>query len=249
MSVLSERGPVISDMAAARAVAAALALAVGGGVVSFAGVILFRTAGGILGITDTDIYAVADVGVQLGFAVVAAGYLFVADEWSRYLKFRRPTVRDTAWILALPGISAALSVGLTTVLPVFGITVPTHTHSSVGTAELLLQRPMLWAVVIPALYLFAAPIEEILYRGIIQGRLRPHLGTAGVILTSGVAFGLMHTLTYLFASGPLVYTIVSITAFGCVWAFVYERTENLAVTAVSHAMFWTVPFSTLLPVV
>jgi membrane protease YdiL (CAAX protease family) len=249
MSVLSERSPAIPGTAAARAVATAFALAIGGGVVSFAGVVLFGAVGGILGITDADIYAVADVGVQLGFAVVAAGYLFVADKRSRYLKFRRPAVEDIAWILALPAISAALSVGLTTVLPVFGIAVPTHSHSSVGTAELLLERPMLWAVAIPALYLFAAPIEEILYRGIVQGRVRPHLGTAGVVLVSGVAFGSMHTLTYLFASGPLVYTILSTTAFGCVWAFVYERTENLVVTAVSHAMFWTVPFSTLLPVV
>ncbi len=248
MSVLSEHGPVIPDTAAARAVATAFALAIGGGVVSFAGVVLFGAVGGTLGITDTDIYSVADVGVQLGFAVIAAGYLFVADEPSRYLKFRRPTVEDIAWILALPAISAALSVGLTTVLPVFGIAAPTHSHSSVGTAELLLRRPMLWVVAIPTLYLFAAPIEEILYRGIVQGRLRPHLGTAGVVLVSGVAFGSMHALTYLFASGPFVYTTLSITAFGCVWAFVYERTENLVVTAVSHAMFWTVPFSTLLPV-
>lgn len=248
MSVLSERDPTVPDVPSARAVATALGLAVGGGIAAFAGVVAFRAAGGALGVADTDAYAVADVGVQIGFAVVAAGYLFVADGRSRYLKFRRPTVEDVAWILALPGISAALTVGLTAILPVFGIPVPTH-QGSVGTAELLVQRPLLWAVAIPALYLFAAPVEELLYRGIVQGRLRPHLGTAGVVFVSGVAFGLMHTLTYLFASGPLVYTIVSITAFGCVWAFVYERTENLAVTAVSHAMFWTVPFSTLLPVV
>jgi hypothetical protein len=59
----------------------------------------------------------------------------------------------------------------------------------------------------------------------------------------------MHTLTSLFASGLPVCTTPSITAFGCVWAFVYERPENPVVTGVSHAPFWTVPFSTLLPVV
>jgi membrane protease YdiL (CAAX protease family) len=249
MSVSSEHGPTISDMTAARAMITALTLAIGGGIVSFVGVIVFRAVGSALGVVDADAYAVADVGVQLGFAVVAAGYLFVADERSQYLKFRWPTIEDIAWIIALPGISAALSVGLATILPVLGIAVPTHTHSSTGTAELLLQRPMLWMVATPALYLFAAPIEEILYRGIVQGQLRAHFGTAGIVFVSGVAFGLMHTLTYLFASGPLVYTAISITIFGFVWAFVYERTENLVVTAVSHAMFWTVPFSTLLPVV
>ena len=221
MSALSERSPVRPDTEATRAVAAALTLAIGGGIVAFAGVIGFRAVGAVLGIGDTDAYAVADIGVQLGFAVVAAGYLFGVDDRSRYLKLRRPTIEDVVWIVALPGISAALSIALTTGLPVLGIAVPTH-NGSVGTAELLLQQPMLWAVAIPALYLFAAPVEELLYRGIVQGRLRPHLGTAGVVFVSGVAFGF-------------------------VWAFVYERTENLAVTAVSHAMFWTVPFSAFLP--
>jgi membrane protease YdiL (CAAX protease family) len=210
-------------------------------------VIAVRAAGDILGIANTDAYTlVARVGVQLGFAVVAGGYLLVSDNWARYLKVHWPTVEDVTWIVALPGISAALSVGLGIVLPVIGVTVPAH--SSAGTTDILLQQPILWAVAIPALYLFAAPVEEILYRGIIQGRLRPHLGTAGVVLVSGFSFGLMHTVTYLFASGPLAYTVISIGTFGLVWAFVYERTENLIVTAVNHAMFWTVPFSTLLPI-
>ncbi|SDX60042.1 CPBP family intramembrane glutamic endopeptidase [Halobellus clavatus] len=248
MSVFAERSPVVPGMATSRAVATALALAVGGGLVSFAGVILFRLAGGALGIADTDAYAVADIGVQLGFAVVAVGYLLTADDRSRYVKFSRPTVEDVAWIVALPGVAVAMTPVLTTILPVLGVAVPSHSHSSVGTAELLLQQPVLWAVAVPALYVFAAPAEELLYRGIVQGRLRPHLGTAGIVLVSGVAFGLMHALTYLFASGPLVYTAISTGAFGLVWAFVYERTENLAVTAVSHALFWTVPFSTLLPI-
>lgn len=117
-----------------------------------------------------------------------------------------------------------------------------------GTAELLLQDPILWAVAIPTLYLFAAPVEELLYRGVVQERLRPHLGTAGVVLVSGLAFGLMHAVTYAFTSGPLAYTVISIGASGMIWAFVYERTENLAVTAVSHAMFWTVSVQLLLPI-
>jgi membrane protease YdiL (CAAX protease family) len=105
-------------------------------------------------------------------------------------------------------------------------------------------------VVIPGLYVFAAPVEELLYRGIVQGRLRPHLGTGGIVLISAVAFGLMHTIV--FALSPpehFAYSILSISAAGAVWAVVYERTENLAVTAVNHAMSWTVPFGALIPFV
>lgn len=245
MSVLSERGPTLPTPATMMAVAMAIALAVGGGIASFGGVLVFRAVSGRLGIIGTDIYAVANIGVQLGFAAVAAGYLFTADERSRYLRFHWPTAEGVAWIVALPLLSAVLSIGLSTLLPALGMAVPSH--SGLGTAGILLERPALWAVAIPSLYLFAAPAEELLYRGIVQGRLRPYLGTPGVVLVSGVAFALMHSIVYLLSSGPIAYTVVSTGLFGLVWALVYERTENLVVTAVTHAMFWTVPFSLFLP--
>lgn len=248
MIVLPEDRPVVLATPTLRAVGTALALAIGGGVASFMGVVAYRTAGGGLGIADTDAYAVADIGVQLGFALVAVGYLLTVSERSKYLKFSRPTIEDIAWIVALPGIRVAIGIGLTAILPVLGMSIPSHDYSNVGTPELLLQQPMLWAVAIPALYVFAAPAEELLYRGIVQGRLRPHFGTPGVVLISGLVFGLMHALTYLFASGSLAYAAISTGVFGIVWAFIYERTENLAVTAVSHAMAWTVPLSTLLSI-
>jgi len=245
MSVLSERGPILPSAATITAVATVLALAIGGGVASFAGVLLFRVVSGPLGIVGTDISAVANIGVQLGFAAVAAGYLLAVDERSRYLRFSWPTAEGVAWIIALPLLSAVLSIGLSTLFSALGMAVPSH--SGLGTAGILIERPALWAVAIPALYLFAAPVEELLYRGIVQGRLRPYLETSGVVLVSGVAFALMHSLTYLFSSGPIAYTVVSTGLFGLVWALVYERTENLVVTAVNHAMFWTVPFSLFLP--
>ncbi|ERH13387.1 MAG: CAAX amino terminal protease family, partial [halophilic archaeon J07HB67] len=39
--------------------------------------------------------------------------------------------------------------------------------------------------------------------------------------------------------------VASTAVGGVVWGVVYERTRNLVVTSVSHAMSWTVPFSLL----
>jgi membrane protease YdiL (CAAX protease family) len=67
-------------------------------------------------------------------------------------------------------------------------------------------------------------------------------GTQVGFAVVAVAFGLMHAVVFAFSAPEhFVCSLVSIGASGAVWAVVYERTENLAVTAVNHAMSWTVP--------
>ncbi|WP_324760944.1 CPBP family intramembrane glutamic endopeptidase [Haloarcula sp. GH36] len=251
MSVISRQASAVPDRTAVWAVLSTFGLAVTGGVAAFGGILVISLLASTLGIAGTDAYAVvARSGTQVGFAVVAVVFLLVAGDRSRYVKLRWPTLEDLGWIAVLPFVLFAVSAGLTLVLPAIGISTPSASHGAEGTKALLIDRPILWVVVIPGLYVFAAPVEELLYRGIVQGRLRPHLGTGGIVLVSAVAFGLMHTIV--FALSPpehFVYSILSISAAGAVWAVVYERTENLAVTAVNHAMSWTVPFGALIPFV
>jgi hypothetical protein len=251
MSVLAERAPWGPDRTAAWAVLSTVGLAVAGGVAAFGGVIAVTVLASALGVAETDAYAVvARSGTQVGFAVVAGAFLAVADDWSRYVNLRWPTLEDVGWIVALPFVFLAVGAGLRVVLSVAGVPTPAASHGLEGTKAILMNQPILWAVAIPGLYLFAAPAEELLYRGIVQGRLRPHVGTAGVVLVSAVVFGLMHAIVGVFsASGQFTYWIVSTGVSGAVWAVVYERTENLAVTTVSHAMSWTVPFAALIPFV
>lgn len=248
MRPASERSLGVPGGPAVTAVVGALGLAVAGGVAGLPGAVAVRAVGTALGVVDSAAFAVAGVGVQVGFAAVALGYLSVVDDRSRYLKLRRPTPEDVGWVLVLPVLLGVAGLGLNAALSSVGVAVPAASHGARGTAAVLASRPRLWAVAVPALYLFAAPAEELLYRGIVQGRLRPHLGTVGVVLVSGVAFGLLHAVIGLASSSDhLVHWIASTGIGGVVWAAVYERTENLAVTAVSHATSWTVPFSALLP--
>ncbi|WP_436911270.1 CPBP family intramembrane glutamic endopeptidase [Halosimplex marinum] len=248
MNVRSELSSVVPHSPALTAVIGALGLALGGSVAAVVGAIAFRLVAAALGVADSAAFTVGRVGVQIGFGAVALGYLATADEPSRYAKVRWPTLEDIGWILVLPVLLGVAGFALNAVLSVVGAATPSTSHGAQGAAEILANRPVLWAVAIPALYLFAAPAEELLYRGVVQGRLRPHLGTAGVVLVSGLAFGLMHGVMGLVSSTDrVVHWIASTGVGGAVWALAYERTENLAVTAVSHAMSWTISFSTLLP--
>jgi membrane protease YdiL (CAAX protease family) len=251
VSALSGRASTVPDWTAVGAILSTFGLTVAGGVAAFGGVLAVTVLASVLGVAGTDAYAVvARAGTQVGFAVVAVAFLAVAGDRSRYVKIRWPTPEDVGWMVALPFVLLAVGAGLNVLLPAVGVSTPSASHGVEGTKAILVDRPALWAVAIPGLYLFAAPVEELLYRGIVQGRLRPHLRTGGLVLVSAVAFGLMHAIV--FALSPpeqFVYSVVSIGAFGAVWAVVYERTENLAVTAVNHAMSWTVPFAALFPFV
>ena len=94
------------------------------------------------------------------------------------------------------------------------------------------------------MFIFAAPAEELVYRGIVQGTLRQSFNLAGVVVAGGLLFGLMHVLVGLVTPGvgslgALRWGITTALP-GMVWGYAYERTENLAVTAITHAMTWTV---------
>lgn len=245
MSVLAERVPAGSETAVV--VLTTVGLAVAGGVAAFASVISYGwIVGELLGF-EGELRSVASVGVQLGFAAVGLAYLSRVDDLSRYVSVRWPTVEDIAWMLLIPVVSAVVAVALPVVTTAVGITPPTHDGG--GTAAILMNRPLLWLVAIPALYLFAAPAEELLYRGVVHGRVRPYLGTGGTVLVGAVAFGLMHAVTGAFLpTNEMLYQVLTTTVFGAVWGLAYERTENLLVTSLTHAMFWTVPFSALFPV-
>lgn len=229
-------------------VVSTLGLALGGGIAAIFGAIGLRTVGSVMNVVDSEAFTVAGVGTQIGFAAVTVCYLSTVDEWSRYLKVRRPTLEDVGWIAVLPVLFAVVGVGLNAVLSAVGVATPSTSHGAQGTAAVLATQPVLWAVAIPVLYLFAAPAEELLYRGIVQGRLRSHFGTTGVVIASGAAFGLMHAVMGLVSSSDyVIHWIASTVIGGTIWAFVYERSENLAVTAINHAMGWTISFSTVLP--
>ncbi len=245
MSALSERPLPLPTRRQVRAAVVAFGVAALGAVAAFGSSIVtfqFKTA---LGIVGTDIGTVLSVNAQIGFVVVVAGYLAVVDDWSGYLQFHLPSREDVAWVLATPILLGAAGVGVSVLLQFVGIPTPTHTGIE-GTKAILLDQPALWLVAIPALYLFAAPAEELLYRGIVQERLRPQFGPVGAVVGAAVGFTLMHGSFALVDPPTYAINWVASTAVGgIVWGVVYEQTRNLVVTSVSHAMSWTVPFSLL----
>lgn len=103
-------------------------------------------------------------------------------------------------------------------------------------------QPWLLGVAFVWWFLIAAPAEELLFRGIIQNRLRVAFTVGPAITLAALVFVLPHTLFVLIDGGGHVTVLMQAMqtfAGGLVFAIAYERTDNLLVPSVGHAIMWT----------
>ena len=82
-----------------------------------------------------------------------------------------------------------------------------------------------------------APVEEFVFRGVIQRRLRDRFGPAPAIVGASLLFGSMHLANYTGRLVPVVAGAFLIAAVGAVFGTVYERTDNLVVPILAHAAY------------
>jgi membrane protease YdiL (CAAX protease family) len=250
MSTLSNPLLTLSDdYPRASAVSSALAIAVVATVCGILATLAVRSLAAWAGVADTDAFRVFGSGIQVGFAAFAGLYLYWASDYGRYVRLSRPAVADIGWVLAQPLAFVAAGEVLWRLRPLVGLPQPVHEG---GTQALLAATPSLWLVAFVGLYLIAAPAEELVFRGIVQGRLRPQLSLPALVVVSASAFALLHVFLGLLSTTSTLpetlYWGVETFIGGAVFDVAYERPENLAVPAVGHAMMWTVPFGALVPV-
>ncbi|MEZ3117412.1 lysostaphin resistance A-like protein [Halobaculum sp. MBLA0147] len=229
---------------------AAFGLATGGFVAGVVGILFTRPTAAALGLVGTEAFEYASgTLIQVGFAGFAVAYLLTRSDRERFVRVRRPSVEGVAWLLLGMPLTIYLGLGagelLTTVLG------PAAHHGAGGGELALVANLHLLPVAIGWQLLFAAPAEELVYRGIVHGRLRAAFDTVGVVLLGALAFGFMHFLVGLLTPGSVsaLRWGLSTVVPGLVWGLAYERTDNLVVPAALHFASWTVPFETILPFV
>lgn len=106
-------------------------------------------------------------------------------------------------------------------------------------ADLAMENPEIILALLPGAYLLIGPGEELLFRGVVQGRLRESFSAVPAILIASVIFAAIHVFS-LQPTAPLSAKLVTVTllmgpsiAFGAV----YEYTENIVVPALLHGTY------------
>ncbi len=185
--------------------------------------------------------AVAMVAQGLGLVVVAAIYLARKDlPWS-YLRVDWPSIRDIGWAIAATLALFGVLAGMLFVIQQIGLEAAGH-----SVTEAANENPELLLPLIPLSVVITGPTEEILFRGVIQTRLREVFPTASAIVVAALVFSIVHIPAY-GAGGALdislVTTLVVLFVLGAILGTVYEYTGNLVVPAVAHGLYNAVVFS------
>ncbi|QCW04404.1 CPBP family intramembrane glutamic endopeptidase [Natrinema pallidum] len=191
---------------------------------------------------------VDEIGLSVAFNVVGAGgtavsYLivrrhgfdreFIVD----FLRLRRPTRWDLGWVVVgLIGAFVAV-VGYQQVVdliePLGGSEGTTHSGIEAGR-----EYPVLFLLGIPLAVLLTGPGEELLFRGVLQSRLRETFPTAVAVVLTGLVFGAVHLPVYM-GSEPsaVVVSLGTVTTLGLYFGVLYECSGTLLVPALIHGCF------------
>lgn len=160
-------------------------------------------------------------GVALLYLAARPGRLEVPVRW--------PTARDLQWMVGGTALAlAAMFVG-SIALALAGAEPGTHQLQEAGEAD-----PAIFAILIPLSFLLIGPGEELLFRGVVQGRLRQAFGPAAAIVLAAAIFAALHVMAL---TGPLSARLAGVAVLvlpSLVFGLSYERSRNIAVPAVVH---------------
>jgi hypothetical protein len=224
-----------STVARFRAVAVVLvvsALGLGVGVALVFGLSLLLVGAGVDPSPFTFL-VISLVSIQgVAFGGVALLYLRFRGLDVSSVGLRLPTVRELLIVVA--GYAAAFVAAITGAV-IIGITGAPAGENQVAEFANADPNVLLW--LIPASFLLIGPGEELLFRGIVQGRLRETFDQIpGVVLASAL-FAAIHFAALTGGAGGRLVTITVLFFPALVFGTVYEITDNLVVPALVHGAY------------
>ncbi|MFC6615620.1 CPBP family intramembrane glutamic endopeptidase [Halopenitus salinus] len=250
---------------AAVAIVVAIGLGAGGLLLGF----LLTLVGGVV-LTLIGIEVTPSLGIVLslvfvqgvGCAGVALAYVQVQPEIRPVLRERLgvpidatrfsigasvPNLREAlvvagGYVLAFAGALAG-AFAITAYQALSGTSLETGTNQA---AQIGMENPEVLLLLIPASILLIGPGEELLFRGVVQGRLREVFSPVTAIVATSVVFAGLHwfALTGGSATGNLVSIGVLIVP-SLVFGASYEYTGNVVVPALIHGVYNATLFTLL----
>ncbi len=183
------------------------------------------------------------LGQLVGFAGLGLWYLrrrgFSWDQIKSYLGVRFPTLKEVgiiigAWILILI-LSIIVGLFLMEFLPeVIGTDSPEPADDPI--TDMIVDDPAIVPLLMLFMFLVVGPAEELLFRGVIQARLRERFAAGPAILLATLIFTLVHVITYIGAPAQVAVTLLILFVTAIVLGAVYEYTKNIVVVSLLHGL-------------
>ena len=167
----------------------------------------------------------------VGMALAGWGYLAYTGRGLEYVDLRWPTRLDRRYAIGGSIAGIALIVAFGALLTVLDL--PAASNEVV---VLIGDDTTLLLVMIPLIILFNAPVEEFLFRNVVQKRLYGAFGRLGAVLIASIIFTAVHAPV--FAHPNPTATLLSLLVIflgSCLFGYLYAKTDNLVAPTVAHA--------------
>ncbi len=188
-----------------------------------------------------------DLAPRTGFvlSVVVLQLVFFTGVSLLYLRYRGLTLREIG--VRMPTLEGWIVLGVGFVGMILLWLVGSVASFVVGQRlgierepqaifDIAQQDPLIFLLLGVLSLLIVGPAEELLFRGVIQTRLRETFGVAVGITLATALFALIHITGF----GTLEAGLLGVSVLffvGFVLAFAYEYTGNLVVVAIMHGLF------------
>jgi uncharacterized protein len=173
------------------------------------------------------------IATQVGFFCV--GFLYVR-RYGLEIPFHSIGRRDLGYAIGGLFVALGFATGASLVLNTAGLT------TGAVLEEAILQDPLIaiWLAILSIC--IVAPIEEYVFRGVIQGRLRETFNAPGAIIGASLLFGTLHLGNYIGSVEAILGWSLLISGVGVIFGILYERTGTLLVPILVHAAYNAVLF-------
>lgn len=175
-----------------------------------------------------------------GFGLAAAGYLAITDEWE-LARVSRPTAREGAIIVGAGAVLFAFQYGALFALDQVGLS--TAQNQAVVPAG----DPVTYYLAMIAVSLaVVGPVEELLFRGVVQGGVRRAFDAVPAVLIAALAFGLIHLPSVSGTPAERWAYVGVVVALGAALGALYEWTDNVVVPGLAHGAYNAAIYAILL---
>lgn len=180
------------------------------------------------------------LGQYVGFIGLGLWYLKTRGyDWGRirsYLGVRLPTLKEIGLVL-LGWIAILVLVMIVSII--VQAVVPTDPAENEGAAQFAegATSPVILLGGVLFMFLVVGPAEELLYRGVVQNRLRERLPAVPAILVASFVFAAVHVVALAGGDPVAMATTVGILFVpSLVFGAIYEYTGNLVVPSLLHGL-------------
>lgn len=224
----------VADTSKLRAVGVGVGVGVtgliAGGLLTIVGFVLLRI---FVEVGDFGLLVLSLLLTQgVGMIGAALAYVTWRGVGLGYIRARLPSLTDVVWVV-VAYVVAIIGVWIIGFLLTLA-DAPTAENSVAETAS---RNPEVLLLLIPGSFLLIGPGEELLFRGVVQGRIREAFGPVPGVLIASVIFAAVHVVALVGNPRAILISVGVLMIPSLILGAAYEYTGNIVVPILIHGAY------------